>query len=398
MGDTTRSAGPQRKPVRKSVAKKAQPTPPPDGLVKEVAARKRMMKAHRIAVHELEAEDWKAPEDRGSLTYQYENPAPDPEFAVDGLLPANGIAIVAAQWKCGKTTFAAVNLSHDLAAGVPFLDKFGTSLNGRNIGIWNMECSDSQLQSWMFARFGDNPEVTDRIFPQHLRGQHVDIESRAGRDWTVGWLKDNDIGIWIPDPLSKLYHGPENDNSEFNRWWRQLELIKELAGVDLIVLPDHTGHGTGGDDEMARMRGASAKQGAPDVVISYRHGGDLGTMPRGTRRYLSAFGRGIEIWPEVTLEFDPEWQRLYAVRGEGRSADKIMALAEKAAVEVYTSNGKVMNAGELKAAIGGAPRYAVKAIRYAVERGWLSKEDLGTGKPTLYTPGPMDPNEVIRIG
>jgi hypothetical protein len=355
---------------------------------KDVRAERRRQHVVRTARHLDAAEAWETPEDAGSLAEQAAAGISDPSWLVESLIPSKGFAQIVAQWKAGKTTLASVNLAVDLAAGFPFLGAYDTDLQaGRNVGIWNLEVGAATLQRWMMKRGADDAALK-RIFPLHLRGRSVELMAPVAAAWTAEWLERNAIAVWIIDPLSRLYHGKENDPTEFTAWWGALEKIARLGGVDVVILVHHAGHAPPGEsDSKPRARGASSMMGNPDVLISYRHAGGIGEAPSGPARYLSAFGRDVDF-EEITLRFDSATQELRTDSGsKGRKHDALRSLAKRAA-DVIEDSGP-MNATELKAAMGRAKdEDKVAAIRIAVsgfelietKKGQAKVYSRGTGK------------------
>jgi hypothetical protein len=355
---------------------------------KDVRAERRRQRIVRTARHLDAAEAWETPEDAGSLAEQAAEGIPEPSWLVKPLIPSEGFAQIVAQWKAGKTTLASVNLAVDLAARSPFLGAYDTDLPaGRNVGIWNLEVGAATLQRWMMKRGADDAALK-RIFPLHLRGRPVDLMAPVAAVWTAEWLERNGIAVWIIDPLSRLYHGKENDPTEFTAWWGALEKIARLGGVDVVILVHHAGHAPPGEsDSKPRARGASSMMGNPDVLISYRHAGGIGEAPSGPARYLSAFGRDVDF-EEITLRFDSATQELRTDTGsKGRKHDALRSLAKRAA-DVIEDSGP-MNATELKAAMGRAKdEDKVAAIRIAVsgfelietKKGQAKVYSRGTGK------------------
>lgn len=287
---------------------------------------------------------WEPPPSSGSLVDQVPDEDYEPSYLIDGLMIDDGILLINAQFKAGKTTLVSVNLAADLALGSSFLRQYPIYFN-RNVTVWNLEVSQAQLMGWLVSRLGKEgvQRAKDRLFVEHYRGHTFDLFNDEVAAWVVNQLKSRNTGVWIIDPLSKLYAGEERDNSEFNRWWKRVEQIKRDAGVDVIIFAHHTGHGTTGNgDAMPRARGASSMMGNADVIWSFRHDGDLGDKPKGTRRYLEGFGRDVEF-DELALNMpDLTTKRLVAVKGD-RYGDAAMAKhkgrAERLARVVETSPG-----------------------------------------------------------
>jgi hypothetical protein len=239
---------------------------------------------------------------------------------------------------------------------------------------------------WQEALTADE-NARARIFTGHLAGSHIDLLSRLQFDWTVNWLLERKIKAWIIDPLGEML-AHENDNDEVRQWFRALKEIAKIAEISVVFVPRHTGHaGQGEGDSMPRGRGASVTYGTVGASFTYRHGGNLGDSPPDDRRYLSGFGRGVDLRPEITLDYEPATGRLFRVDSAGRKGDQIMRLAYKAADAVAMHSGPI-NSTKLKRAMGGRPASALEGIGMAVDDGLITETVGGPGKPTLYESGP----------
>jgi hypothetical protein len=331
------------------------------------------LRIQRRARAELDAEGWEPPGTGQTLTAARRNPPQPVHQTVQGVVP-EGISIMAAQFKAGKTTLA-INLADALGSGADFLGAYPVDFPAGRVGYWNLEVDEPQFYSWLDRCVKDST-AADRIVIQNLRGNPVNFLNKPHADWTVQWLLDNDIRAWVIDPLGRMLD-EENSNSEFNRWIRELERIVRLAGVHTVFIPHHTGHGIAGQDGMPRARGASAMLGGTDVNLSYRHGGELGGYPPDDRRYLSGFGRGIDL-REVTLDFDAATGRLFALsEAPGREADREDRLATKAVDALALSGEPRLNSTALQEAIGGNAAGRMKAINASVRAGLIVREKDG---------------------
>lgn len=332
------------------------------------------LRAQQRARARLAAEGWTPPGPGASLAAARRCPPAPVRQAVAEVVPY-GVTIMAAQFKAGKTAFA-LNLTDALGSGEDFLGAYPVDFPDGNVGYWNMEVDEPQFYLWL-DRLVKSPEAADRIVVQHLRGKYINFLHEPHAEWTVRWLLDNDIRAWVLDPLGRLLED-ENSNPEFNRWLRALESIVRTAGVDVVFIPHHTGHGVRGEGDAApRARGASAMLGGTDANLAYRHGGELGAFPPDTRRYLSGFGRGVDL-SELTVDWDASTGRLYAVAdAPGRRADKEARQADKAVTALELSDTGRLNSRGLQSAIGGDPARACAAIRAAVAAGLVDQSKEG---------------------
>lgn len=200
-------------------------------------------------------------------------------------------------------------------------------------------------------------------------------------------MQDNNIKVWIIDPLSKLFRDDENNNTAFNQWWLKLEHIAREAGVRLVVLVHHTGHAN------QRARGASAMGGNPDVLLNYTHGGDLGEKPANNIRFLEAFGRDVDL-PSTEIDYDPGTNALFCTNsGTTRIQAKLDARAEQAAVAVWNADERIKT-GDLYKLLkwpdgGSSARDNAAALKRAVELKYIVQQEIG--KTKWNSRGNVDP-------
>jgi|SRR5215469_1355818 len=333
----------------------------------------------RDASRFLDNESWTQPSPGCSLAEARLDPPSPVRFTINELLP-DGISMLAAQFKVGKTTLG-INLAASLASGEDFLDWFEVDEIAGNIGYWNMEVNESQMFAWQ------DQIVTrgaDRIFTAHLRGHRMDLLSDITAEWTVSWLTAYDVDVWILDPIGRMLDD-ENSSSEFNRWFKALEEIVSKTKVRSTLLMHHSGHAeSGNEDTIPRARGASAMLGNTDVNINYRHGGKLGEVPPDSYRYLSAFGRGVEV-SEITVGYDKGTGRLYMDEcAQTRQESRIDRGIDNAVAVIEEAGNWVLNKGDLKKAMKGSSNDKDAIIDTAVQDGRLVTRRKAGSTAILY--------------
>jgi hypothetical protein len=369
----------------------------------------------RIVRQKLDLEEWQAPPAGRSLDLARKEPPRPVRQMVPGVIP-RGIVILSAQFKAGKTTLA-IDLASCLRSGEPWLGQYAVPWLGGTVAYFNLEVDESEFHSWLDKRVprritcscpdehhedcgyepkkcrklgchsmececwadgeclcGDDEcncecEVTDitahGIVHYPLRGARLNLMDPHTEEWVIGELREHGARVWIIDPLGRMLEN-ENDNSEFNSWLRVVERIAREARLDLVFVLHHTGHNQG-DDDIPRSRGASAMMGGTDANLAYRHGGALGGYPPDNKRYLSGFGRGIDL-EEITLDFDFASSRLYvAESSNGRAADAEARLADLAVTALELADDERLNRGDLEIAIGGKKENQAKAINSALK-------------------------------
>jgi hypothetical protein len=356
-------------------------------LAPEILRNQRFRYADDLVKRQRLEQEWRPIEDQGNLAQQLQAVIADPLFLVEELFPDGMICQINAQFKIGKTTLV-INLVQSLSTGEPFLRRFPVHSEFKgHIAHWNMEVDQKTLLGW-YRKQALPDHARARVFPLSVRGNiSLDFMSDVVMDWTIKWLQNNNIKVWIIDPLSKLFRDDENSNYEFNQWWLRLEHIVREAGVRLAVIVHHTGHSG------ERARGASAMMGNPDVLLSYTHSGKLGEVPPNTRRYLSGLGRGVEL-SSTEIDFDRETSALFCTdSGTTRIQAKSHIKARQAGVAVWNAHAPI-NTGDLYKVLGWQQsgtelRDNKTALERAEDKGYIVRQK--QGRTTWNSPGTVDP-------
>jgi hypothetical protein len=240
-------------------------------------------------------------------------------YRIDTLWPEAGRVLLAAAAKSGKTTLVAANVLPSLVDGREFLGRHAAAPVEGNIVMLNMEVGENTMRRWMRDA---GIEAAHRVIVANLRGKAsaVSIASPAGRQRFAAWLADQGAACVILDPLAPLLASlslDENSNADvatFFSWWGE---ALELAGVRDDLVTHHTGHAG------QRSRGASRLLDEPDAIWTLTRENDETTgefSHLDPVRYLSAFGRDVEMHPEA-LEFDTSTRSL-RLTGKGKAEMK----------------------------------------------------------------------------
>lgn len=265
-----------------------------------------LAKARQMLKDEEHAAAFRPPPYRHTLTEELQIPDEPQVYAIDTLLPAGGNALLAAEFKAGKTTFM-LNLLRAFADGEPFLGRFDVHPAPGRIAIFNYELGDAQMRSWLRQSGIRN---TDAVAVLNLRGYALPITAPAVQDWIVAWLVEQDVSMWIADPFARASVGTdENSNTEVGVWLDAFDVIKQRAGVRDGVLPTHTGRAEQ-EQGQEHARGATRLDDWADVRW-------LLTKNEEQRRFFRATGRDVEH-AEEALEYD-EITRALTMRGGDRA-------------------------------------------------------------------------------
>lgn len=239
-----------------------------------------------------------------SLADLLASPLAEPEWAVAGLIDADGSTLLAAQFKSGKTTLAC-NLVRSLADGEPFLDSFATRLEG-NVGVLNYELADRRYLGWL-----RHQEIlrADRVRYLGLKGRPNPLGSSRGVEELTEWLKRGEVEFLLIDTYGAAFTGDnENDNSQARRFLTTLDEVKHAAGVRSLLLVAHTGRKEHGHGE-EHVRGAT-------VLDDWADSRWLLTQKADTR-YLRAHGRDVDL-SETDLAYEPTTRRYTTGAGVSR--------------------------------------------------------------------------------
>ncbi|MFG1933032.1 AAA family ATPase [Mycobacterium sp. NPDC048908] len=364
----------------------------------------RLVQAARVDAKRLEAaQAWTPPAYPVSAYEQLAEQPPEVGWIFRDLW--SGIAQVNAQKKSGKTTLL-LNAAASLVTGEPFLRRFEVNVDTDcRVGYLNMELTKGQFNRWL-ADMALPDDALKRLHLYHGREYgRLDLTNDAAAEWIIQWLRDAGITVLLMDPLGSFYDQPSggDPNAAYLRWWARLEHVVLQAELCGVLIAHHAGYSEDGGN---RARGASAMMDKPDVNMTYRYEIGVGNhtdAPSDNKRYLSAFGRDVDV-SEFEIGYNLRTRTLRATGGGSRAASAIDRYALKAydTVVSYTnqqkqhgSDGPIeLNAGELseKAGIAQTSKLSGKFRQgrdLAVQKGWL--EVRKQGNSTLYSLGEAVP-------
>lgn len=287
-------------------------------------------------------------------------------YRVEGLWPAEGRVLLAAAAKSGKTTMVAANLLPSLVDGREFLGRYGASTVDGNVVLMNMEVGENTLRRWMRDSGIEN---AGKVLVANLRGKAsaLTLNTEAGRSRLAEWLRAAEAEVVILDPLAPVLASlglDENSNADvaqFFAWWSE---ALTLAGVRDDVVVHHAGHAG------QRSRGASRLLDEPDAVWTLTREMDEGGefSPLEPTRYLSAYGRDVELQPEA-LAFELSTRRL-ALTGKGKAEIK----GDRRVAEVLAAfDGGPMSKNAIKLKVGGKGSTTGQLIDQMVADGVLEQ-------------------------
>jgi hypothetical protein len=355
-------------------------------LEAEVAQQRLRRDARRTLDNEDATAAFRVPPSRFSLIEELQV-ADDPAvYTIDQLLPTNGNVLLAAGFKAGKTTLIS-HLAACLADGKPFFDNHPVIVPDGRIAIFNYEVGESQYRQWLRDI---DIAATPLVSVLHLRGYRLPLLSPHVEDWTVRWLAERDIRVWIVDPFARAATGiNENDNTEVGRFLDTLDVIKERAGVTELILSTHTGRQEF-EEGQERARGATRLDDWADVRW-------LLVKDDNDQRYFRATGRDVDV-PEMALEFN-ETTRGLRIAGGTRTANKRTRLVDSIVSVVETNPGisQLRLRAAVRQIVGGISQDALDDGVWDAARSHRIRVEQGEkGKPSRHFPaGPTALNAVV---
>lgn len=305
-----------------------------------VAKRAWTMRVSEAAAREVRQTAWREPPPTLDGHQYLAQPDEEDPWSIVDLLPLGGNALLAAQFKVGKTTLL-LNLVKAMCDRRPFLGKFDATLEeNARVGFFNYEMSELQFRRWVRRLNVGHPE---RFAIADLRGFDVRLGTPDGDNWAVEWLKRWEVQAWIIDPYAKAFSGEsENDNTEVARFTDAVDQIKERAGVDIAVLGAHFGRQSFETGE-EHVRGATRLDDWADARW-------IQTKDAERERYFSAIGRDVEV-QEARLGFNSKTLALTMLEGErmGRGQERLTGEI----LQYVARAGRHKHGEDLKAAITG---------------------------------------------
>lgn len=242
------------------------------------------------------------------------------QWRIEGWQPANSRALLAAQFKSGKTSLV-LNVVRSLADGDPFLGCARVVPITGVVTVIDTEMSAGQLDDWyrQHAIVHD-----DRVVPVTLRGRlHTfnvfDADVRAA--WAE-WLRAVQTEYLVLDCVRPILDTfGLHEHHEAGRFLVAFDALMQEAGIADALVVHHMGH----DGE--RSRGDSRFRDWPDVELRLMRQNE----DPAADRFLAAYGRDVDQ-PEAQLEYDAAARRLTLVGGSRASAKVDAALADIVAI------------------------------------------------------------------
>lgn len=346
--------------------------------VADEAQRIRVREAARLLVAAERCTDTEPPAPV-SLAQLLAEPDESAAYRIDRLLPTGGRAVLAAQYKAGKS-ITINNLLRSLADGDAFLDEFTTEAipAGRSVVLIDDELDRRQIRRWLADQGIVN---TDRVRVIPLRGavSSLDLLNPQVLARWAELLAGLSADFVILDCLRPVLDALGLDESrDAGRFLVAFDELLKTAKVSEAVLVHHMGHNG------ERSRGDSRIRDWPDAEWRLVRQSDPGEEPDpAAPRFFSAFGRDVDI-AEGALTFDPATRHLSLTGGNRRDVKAAAALPE--VLEVLQAATEALSGNRIEKALTGTahPQKAIReAIKAGIKQGVILTED-GPRNATLH--------------
>lgn len=314
-------------------------------------------------VHLTETDDWlKSLDDimcDDSIKY---------EWLVDGILPKEGLVIISAHPKVGKSLLT-LNLAFSVANGTKFLDR---NVKQGRVFILQLEDPEPLIKDRGVQMTGTDISASDIL----VGAKPFEITDFDKEQDLRDRIERYDPSLIIIDPLTFAHDVDDEDKSA--KMGRVMNLFRRIAldyGICLVLV--HHNRKSGGKDGMA-LRGSSAILSSCDIAMVLNRGREAGDV---TAEFTSRMGHIDAL--KMKLDADTLWfDSLGSIVEAEKKSD-----SERAAKLLEHNPGTKRQ--QLKKELGWGEKRLKKALNALESNGVLSTDlPKGTGKgrpPKLYS-------------
>ena len=179
-------------------------------------------------------------------------------------MPWFGTVMICAAAKTGKSTLT-WNLLGALVKGEKFLGRDATYDGGRIVYL-AAEMEQGDIKTYALDAGLGGKDAT--VIPLKGKVAKFNILNPQIRSQIAAQLSDTEILVLDPlGPILAALHLDENSSSDVSRFREACEALISEAGISLLLIVHHTGHGNQG-----RARGSSVLMDWPDALWSYKRG------------------------------------------------------------------------------------------------------------------------------
>ena len=295
-----------------------------------------------------------------SLTDLLAQPDPELVYRLEGLWPQHGRALLAAQFKSGKTTLVG-NLIRSLVDETPFLGTFPPApLDSGRVFLIDDELHQDTLRRW-YRDFGI--VNTDAVETVCLRGRTSTfniLDAHVRTTWANA-IRQAGATVVVFDCLRPILDALGlSEDKDAGRFLVAFDELLYEAGVTEALVVHHMGHGSD------RSRGDSRLRDWPDVEWRLIRDDDEGVDDPSAARYFVAYGRDVDH-AESRLEFDGSTRAL-TIGGGSRRQEKTLGDLLSVCNWVETRPGCTQSS-VAQGACNGNKRKASRVLDEAQKRG-----------------------------
>ena len=218
----------------------------------------------------------------------------------------------------------------------------------------------------MLATWADQVGIPrDRLLLVNLRGRRNPLDHLDDRAHLVDLLRAGGVEVLLVDPFGRAYNGKsQNDAGEVTGWLCELDRFATDVGASELVLTVHAGW------YAERTRGSSALEDWADVVATI-----VRDQEDDTARYLSAFGRDVEV-DEDRIDYDPDTRMLTLAGTGSRKHDQAERVVEAAmeTVRRYVADHPGCSGKAIRDGLGMRAGVVDQARQRLVDRGDIVEE------------------------
>ena len=308
----------------------------------------------------------------------------DATYRIENLLPTGGRALLAAQFKAGKTSMMS-NMIRALVDGGSFLDTFPVDPVDR-ITLIDTELDENMLRRWLRDQGIRN---THKVQVFCLKGKlsTFDIINGHTRALWAEDIKGSDFVILdcLRPCLDAIGLSEDKDAGKFLVGW---DALMAEAGATESVVVHHVGH------VGERSRGDSRLLDWADVnwkIVkeSQQEGANQGELSDGGRRFFSAHGRDVNV-AEGQLVWNAENRSLTFKEGGRKVAktlDTVDEIRKLLSNSMYYSGIGIVALTEKLGELGIGKHTARNAIKKAIEdRVLIETPTKGNAKLLILNP------------
>jgi hypothetical protein len=287
-----------------------------------------------------------------SLDALLDEPDEGPSYRVDGLWPAGGRVLLAAQYKAGKSTLVG-NAIRSFVDGDPLLDVFPVRRTG-HVALIDTELDRRTLRRWLRDQ-GIRNGACVTVVPLRGAVSTFDITDPQTRSQWARRLAGADVVILdcLRPVLDALGLSEDKDAGKVLVAFDAL--LAEIGATEGMIVT-HMGH------QNERARGDSRLLDWPDALWKIVRDGDAAD-DNGRRSYFAAHGRDVDV-PEGLLTFDGDTRHLSFGGGGRRESDGRAALPALLALVTATPEGLSKRAAEKR--LTDDPAVTQRAARTAI--------------------------------